>query len=189
VGDPVGTGIVASLARPGGNITALTVTGMSRVAFLQDKSERAWSEQSMQAVARELGIKILLAEPTSNDYEPAFALIARERVDALLVGAGGRNFGNRQLILDFAAKNRLPAMYQIKDYVAAGGLIASATDVADLWRRLAAYVDLVLKGAKPGDLPVERTTKFLLTINLKAAKALGITVPPSLLTRADEVIE
>ena len=100
-----------------------------------------------------------------------------------------KRVGNRQLILELAAKYRLPALYSVRDYVAAGGLIADASDVAVLCRRLAAYVDLILKGAKPADLPVERPTKYVLTINLKTAKELGLTVPASLLARADEVIE
>jgi putative tryptophan/tyrosine transport system substrate-binding protein len=204
--DPIQIGI-ENLARPGGNITGITggtgsenfakrvevlkelLPGMSRVAFLQNRLENSttWLEQGAEATERALGVKVLFAEQT--DYAEAFAFIARERADALSVGGGGRNFANRHLIIEFAAKNRLPAIYQTSDYVAAGGLIAYGPDLANLYRRVAGYVDRILKGAKPADLPVERPTKFRLTINLKTAKALGLTLPPSLLARADEVIE
>ena len=144
----------------------------------------------IRSVEQELGIKVLLPGPTASmDYVETFALIARERADALFVGPGGRNFANRQLILELAANNRLPAMYYLRDYVAAGGLIAYGLDSSDLLRRLAGFVDRILKGAKPVDLPFERPAKFILSINLKTAKTLGLIIPPSLLARADEVIE
>ena len=207
--DPIERGYIQSLAHPGGNITGVTIgtgpdnlvrkvqlfkellPGMTRVAYLQDKSElQSWIEEVIQTVDRVLSIKFLpIGATTPTDYANAFADFPRERIDGLIVGGGGRNFGNRQLILELAAKYRLPAMYSIRDYVAAGGLIADASDLVVLLGRLASYVDRILKGAKPADLPVEQPTKYVLTINLKTAKALGLTIPPSLLARADEVIE
>ena len=140
-------------------------------------------------IIRELGINLLFAEHTPTDYTNAFAHIERERIDALLVPSTGANFANRHSIVEFAEKSRLPAMYQRREFVDAGGLIAYGVGVADLFRGLAGYIDRIFKGAKPADLPVEQPTKFELVINLKTAKVLGITVPPALLTRADEVIE
>jgi putative tryptophan/tyrosine transport system substrate-binding protein len=208
IGSPVEDGLIESLAQPGGNITGLAANtgienfakrmellkellpGMSRVAILQSKAEMpAGWEQSHEVVARQLGVKVLLAEHTPTDYSAAFALIARERADGLLVGVSSANFANRHLIIEFAAKNRLPAMYGIREYITAGGLIGYGPDVADIFRRAAGYVDRILKGAKPADLPVEQPTKFLMVINLRTARALGLTIPPSVLARADEVIE
>jgi putative ABC transport system substrate-binding protein len=208
VDNPVEEGFVQSLARPGGNITGLTsVTNleifakrvqllkellprMSVVAYLHHRAElnKGW-EQTPEAVARELGVKVVLAEHTPTNYADAFAFIARERVDALLVASSGANFANRRLIVESAAKAGIPAIYGFREDVTAGGLISYGPDTADLFRRLAGYVDRILKGANPADLPFEQPTKFLLTINLKTAKALGLTIPPSLLGRADEVIE
>jgi putative ABC transport system substrate-binding protein len=163
---------------------------MSVVAYLHNRAELnlGW-EQTPEAAARELGIKVLLAEHTPTNYADAFALIARERGDALLVASSNANFGNRRLIAEFAAKAALPAVYGYREVVDAGGLISYGPDVADLLRRMAGYADRILKGANPADLTFEQPTKFLLTINLKTAKALGLAVPPSLLARADEVIE
>jgi putative tryptophan/tyrosine transport system substrate-binding protein len=163
---------------------------LSRVAVLQSKAEMTvgW-EQSTEAVARQLGVKFLLAEHKPTDYAAAFALIAQERADALSVAISGANFANRHLIIEFAAKNRLPAIYGAREFAAAGGLIAYGVDVADIFHHAEGYVDRILKGAKPADLPVEQPTKFQLIINLNAAKALGLTIPPTLLARADEVIE
>ena len=206
--NPVEEGLIQSLAWPGENITGLTsitdleihakqvqllkeiLPRMSRVAYLQSKAELLdeW-EKTAAAITRELGVKVLFAEHSPSDYTGAFALIAREGPDALLVGAGAANYGNRRLIVDFAAKSRLPAMYTTRDFVEVGGLIAYGADVADRFHRLAGYVDRILKGAKPADLPVERPTKLPLTINLRAAKALGLEVPATLLAIADEVIE
>ena len=207
--DPVASGLAQSLAHPGGNITGLTtgtgpenwakdiqllkdpVPGMSRVAYLQDKREYPpWLPQGIRGLEQELGIKVLLSGPTASmDYVETFALIARERADALFVDPVGRNFANRRLILELAANNRLPASYILKEYVAAGGLVAHGPDFSDVFRRLAGFVDRILKGAKPADLPFERPAKFVLAINLKTAKTLGLTIPPSLLIRADELIE
>ena len=205
---PVERGVVQSLARPGGNVTGLTIDvdleifakrlellkelipGMSRVAFLwPGRKLQAAEPQFVEAAARALGVKLLLAEFTGTEYADAFALIARERPDALLVSHGAANFANRRVIAEFAARSRLPAMYSFREAVEVGGLIAYGVDLADLNRRAAGYVDRILKGARPTDLPVERPTKFQLVVNLRIARALGLEVPPMLLARAEEVIE
>lgn len=208
IGNPVEEGLIESLARPGGNITGLAAVsgnenaakrlqllkellpGMTRVALLNSKAEMigGW-EQSQEAAARQLGIKVLIAEHAPTDYAAAFALIARERPDALSVAFTAANVINRKLIIEFAAKNRIPAIYGVREFAADGGLIAYGPDLADIFHRSAGYVDRILKGAKPADLAVEQPTKFQLVVNLKTAKVLGLTVPPSLLVRADEVIE
>jgi putative ABC transport system substrate-binding protein len=205
---PVERGVVQSLARPGGNVTGLTIDidleifakrlellkellpGMSRVAFLWPGRRLQPAEpQTVEAAARLLGVKLLVAEFTGTEFADAFALIARERPDALLVSHGAATNAKRRLIAEFAAENRLAAMYSFREAVEVGGLIAYGVELADLFRRAAGYVDRILKGAKPAELPVERPTKFQLVINLKTAKALGLEVPPTLLARADEVIE
>ena len=204
---PVEYGLVQSLSRPGGNVTGLTMNvgseipgkqlqllkqllpRISRVAFLHSKEQVAEGVQSGEAAGRELGIKLLPAEHTPTDYTDAFALIAREHPDALVVSESAANVANRRLIVEFAAQRRLPAMYATREFVNAGGLISYGVEIADLFRRAAGYVDKILKGAAPGDLPVEQPTKFQLVVNLKTAKALGLTVPPSVLALADEVIE
>ena len=203
--DPVGNGIVQSLARPGGNITGLTyVTGpeieAKRLEILKDALPRAvrvayladWdgpSGKSFRAAAQVLGMAAVRAEPTSNEYTDAFATISRARPDALFVPGTGPNFAHRQLIVDFATRSRLPSTYAAREFVEAGGLMSYGVNISDLYRRAAVYVDKLLKGAKPADLPVEQPTKFELVINLKTAKALGLTIPPSLLLRADQIIE
>ncbi len=206
--DPVGQGLVQSLARPGGNITGNTddtglenaekrlqllkelLPAMSRVACLRERGSLQHEEgQAIEAAAAVLGVEILFAESLPNDLTGAFAFIARERPDALLITQTGSYFANRVLVVEFAAKRGLPTMYPKREFVNAGGLIAYGVEVADLFRRAAGHVDKILKGAKPGDLPVEQPTKFELVINLRAAKALGITVPSTLLLRADEVLE
>ena len=205
---PVENGLVASLARPGGNITGLTLdTGpeiqgkrlellrqalpeVSRVAFIGTREQ--WEDangQSVRAAARALGLALFLAEHGPNDYSGAFGLISKERPQAIIVSQSPHHFTSRRLIAEFAAKNRLASMYYFREFVEAGGLMAYGADFQDLLRRTAIYVDRILKGAKPGDLPIEQPTKFELVINLKTAKALGVTIPPSLLLRADRVIE
>jgi len=208
VNDPVTYGLVASLARPGGNVTGLTGTvgpeiegkrvellkealpKIRRVAFLGTKPD--WEDsfgKSTQAAAQAVRVTLLHAEHTPDDYADAFARIIRERPDALLVPNTTSNFARRRLIVDFATKSRLPGMYPVRDFTEAGGLMSYGLDFRDQFRRVAVYVDKILKGAKPADLPVEQPTKFELVINLKTAKALGLTIPQSVLIRADEVIE
>jgi putative ABC transport system substrate-binding protein len=207
-GAPVEEGLVQSLARPGGNITGITLDAgpelgakrlellketlpnVSRVAVLAPKGERlAQWELSTQAAAKVLGVRLLVAEHTVSEYADAFALIARERPDAVLVPEGTANWQNRRLIVEFTAKSRLPAVYPWREFADAGGLMSYGVDMSDLFRRAASYVDRILRGANPAEMPVERPTKFELVINLKTAKALGLTIPQSLLLRADQVIE
>jgi putative tryptophan/tyrosine transport system substrate-binding protein len=211
-GDPVGSGLVTSLARPGGNVTGLSsvtsdlvgkcleqltqaVPGVSRVAVLWQPGgfgERA--EKDMQKAAevagRTLGLRLQFVEARRPaDIGKAFSDMTRGRAGALTVlGGGTMLFAERRRLVDLAAKNRLPAVYPWRDFVDAGGLMSYGANFPDLYRRAATYVDKILKGAKPGDLPVEQPTKFELVINVKAATALGLTVPQSLLGRADEVI-
>jgi ABC-type uncharacterized transport system substrate-binding protein len=211
-GDPVGSGLVSSLARPGGNITGLSsvtsdlvgkcleqltqaVPGVSRVAVLWQPGgfgERA--EKDMQKAAevagRTLGLRLQFVEARRPaDIGRAFSDMTRGRAGALTVlGGGTMLFAERRRLVDLAAKNRLPAVYPWRDFVDAGGLMSYGANFPDLYRRAATYVDKILKGAKPGDLPVQQPTKFELVINVKAATALGLTVPQSLLGRADEVI-
>jgi len=207
--DPVGSGLVDSLARPGGNVTGVSSAGgpeivgkrlellkeaaprISRVTYIA--SQENWESPTgrhTQAAARALGVTLLHTEVSRPEQFPdAFATITRQRPNALLVQPSAANSVRRQLIADFAATRRLPAMYGFRDFVDAGGLMAYGQSIAELNRRAATYVDKILKGAKPADLPVEQATKFEFVINLKTAKALGLTIPPSLLLRADQVIE
>ena len=210
-GDPVGEGFVQSLARPGGNITGLTIRagpeigakrlellrdalpGVSRIAYFASKEDKEWERpygKSVRAAAQVLGVTLLLAEYMPHQYTDAFTLISRARADALFVGAaGGPLFADRGLIVDFATRTRLPSTFQFREAVELGGLMSYGVNSADVFRRAAGYVDKILKGAKPADLPVEQPTNFELIVNLKTAKALGLTIPPSLLVRADQVIE
>jgi len=206
--NPVAEGLVQSLARPGGNITGLTldpghdivakriqllkeiVPTMSRLVLLQSKAEPLAEREEVAMIAgQQLGVKLLIAEATPTDYTFAFAFIEREKPDGLLVGQGAGNYSNRATIVEFAARNRLPAMYAFREDVAAGGLAAYGVDVIDLFRRAAGYVDKILKGADPAELPVEQPTKFQLIVNLATARSLGLTLSPMVLARADEVIE
>jgi putative ABC transport system substrate-binding protein len=210
VGDPVGTGLVSSLGRPGGNITGLSTTAgpeiygkqlallketlpsVSRVAFLSNpgNSFSGLAENEAKAAARILGITLHTVEARNPDQlERAFAEMANARAGALLVVQDPVFFGHRGRLADLAIRNRLPTMYGILEHVEAGGFMAYASNRLDLFRRAAGYVDRILKGAKPGDLPIEQPTKFDLIINLKTAKTLRLTIPPSVLTRADEVIQ
>jgi putative tryptophan/tyrosine transport system substrate-binding protein len=205
-------GLVPSLARPVGNITGITVdTGFeiygkrlqilkeavpsaSRVAFLDLRTSRESAEwqqlkEELRTASGRLQISLtdmLLHESTPSEYQRGFAEIVQDRPDAIFVSGISEFFAYRQLIVDLVEKSRLPAMYPWRDYVEAGGLMAYGTDLAELWRRLADDVHEVLNGAKPGDIPVYQPTKFEFLINLKAAKALGLTI---LLALADEVIE
>ena len=208
-GDPIGTGLIASLARPGGNVTGLTqiatdlaakrlqllqeiAPGISRVAVLWnprgDTSALAWTE--IQDPARQLGLKLHSLEVSSGDgFEGAFASALGAKDEALLALTAPIFLVNRRRIADFATKHRMPSMFHLPEFVHAGGLMAYGPDRADLFRRAATYVDKILKGANPSDLPVEQATKFQLVVNLRTAKALGLTIPDSILARVDEVIE
>ncbi len=211
-GDPVRSGLVTSLARPGGNVTGLTlfgtelvgkcleqltqaVPGVSRVAALwQPGAVPERPEQDMlkaaDVAARALGVRLQFVEARGPaDFDRAFSDMTKARAGALTVLSGVMFFNERRRLVDLAAKHRLPAVYQVREFVDAGGLMAYGANPADLYRRAATYVDKILKGAKPADLPVEQPTKFELVINLKTAKALGLTIPRSLLSLADQVIE
>jgi putative ABC transport system substrate-binding protein len=209
-GDPVGTGLVASLGRPGGNVTGLTnAAGLelagkrlellkdaapktSRVGILWDSSNPAELRfrDATLAPARVLGLTLLPQDVrTPNDLDGALAALGRARADALMVAESSGNIEHRKLIVSFAERHRLPTVFGEQASVEDGGLMSYGTDFADLLRRAATYIDKILKGAKPADLPVEQPTKFELVINLKTAKALGLTIPPSVVGRADQVIE
>ena len=209
-GDPVGLGLVASLARPGGNITGSTSTvareiagkqlallketapKVSRMAVLWNPTTpgNALALREAEIAARGLGLELQLLEARSlNDFDDAFAAMTTKRAGALLVLGDVMFVTHRIRLADLAAKNRLPAMYVQREYVEDGGLMSYGPMFSELFRRAATYVDKILKGAKPADLPIEQPTKFELVINLKTAKVLGLTIPESLLVRADEVIE
>jgi putative ABC transport system substrate-binding protein len=201
--------VVASLAHPGGNVTGLSsvtvdieakrfgllrelVPDSARIAALYNMSSPTnppeW--QQIETAARSLGVQAqLLDVRKAEDLEPAFAAASRQRADGLIVGQDGILQANRKLVIELAAKHRLPAIYRSMEFIEAGGLMAYGPSYPDLYRRAATYVDRILRGAKPGDLPVEQPTKFELIINLKTAKALGLAIPPPLLLRADEVIQ
>ena len=207
MGDP--RAIVASFARPGGNITGVTtfsteltakrlqllrelVPSLARVALLHNMGNPAappeWEET--KSAARALGLQPELLDVRSQgDLGRAFELAVRQHVGALLIGADGLTQMHQPTIVDLASRSRLPAAYPAREFVAAGGLIAYAVNYPDLYYRFASFVDKIFKGAKPGDLPVEQPTKFELVVNLKTAKALGLTIPPTVLLRADEVIQ
>ncbi len=209
VGDPIGTGIVPSLARPGGNITGLSsiapelegkrlellreiIPELSNVALLLNPVNpfHVASLKQAQAAAQTLRLKLMsVPVSTREELDNGFAAILRARPGALLVLADRVFLHNRAPLTDFATENRLPGVYAYRELVEAGGLMSFGPNYADMHRRAATFVDKILKGAKPADLPVEQPTTFELLINLKAAKALGVTVPPTLLGRADQVIE
>jgi putative tryptophan/tyrosine transport system substrate-binding protein len=206
--DAVGGGLVSNLAHPGGNVTGLsilmeemspkrlqllkeTAPRISRVAVLWNPAT-PWHKpmlKDIDAAAPGLGLHpVTIAVRSRDDFGNAFSEITKAHVDALFVNETMTPPARAQLI-DFAAKKRLPTMFMNRDYVTAGGLMSYAPDYPEMYRHAADYVDKILKGAKPGDLPVEQPTKFELVINLKTARALGLTIPPSLLQRADEVIQ
>jgi putative ABC transport system substrate-binding protein len=207
--DPVKTGLVAGLGRPGANVTGLSLMAPeligkqmqllkelvpkgSRVAVLWNPANASNEPQLRQAkaAAHALGVKLQPLETREpNALESAFTAMRRERADAVIVLVDGMLVDNRTGIARLAAKTRLPAVYGIREHVEDGGLLFFGASPSDLNRRAATYVDKILKGAKPGELPVEQPEKFELVINLKTAKALGLTIPPSLLLRADQVIE
>jgi len=209
--DPVGSGLIPNLARPGGNVTGLSlltpelgekqlqllreaVPKASRVAVLWNPANPATALRlrAMQGAARALGVTILSIEARSpSDYEGAFKAMARMRADALIDALGEvENLGTTAgRILQLATKHRLPTIYQSKEFVTAGGLMSYGASLPDQFSQAATFVDKILKGAKPADLPVEQPARIELAINFKTAKALGLTLPPSLLIRADQVIQ
>jgi putative ABC transport system substrate-binding protein len=213
-GTHTSAGVVPSLARPGGNMTGARVEGYeingkrlqllkeavptaSKIAFLDMRT--FWESPGGQEVREELRkasqtleislTDVLVEESTPAEYQRLFAKIAQDPPDAIIVSSISELFPYRQLIVELAEKSRLPGMYAWRDYVEAGGLMAYGTDLVELWRRLADDVHEILNGAKPGDIPIYQPTKFELLINLKTAKALGLTIPPLILGRADEIIE
>ena len=208
--DPVGAGFIASLARPGGNITGFAndpapeiigknvellkeaVPRVSRVAFLWNPVPPGAGtyKNAVESAARNLGLTFQSVEVRGRDeFEGAFAAMVRERANGVVVAADPVTFGPRSQVVLLAARGRLPAVYGVREFAEAGGLMSYGPNIADQFRRAAIYVDKILKGAKPGDLAVEQARKFELVINLKIAKALGLTIPPSLLLRADQIIE
>ena len=208
--DPVKAGIVMSLARPGGNITGLTgreadlhgrrlgllqeaFPQISRVAIIWTPRQQKQAMTEVKAAAQVLGIEIqsVVADPQlgSASLESAFSTINQERPDALLLGSSALTLRHRARVVDFTAKRRLPTIYGSNIFVDAGGLMSYGHNSTDSYRRAATYVDKILRGAKPADLPIERPTKFNLVINLKTAKKLGITIPPQFLAQADKVIK
>jgi putative ABC transport system substrate-binding protein len=209
VGDPVGTGIVPSLSHPGGNITGLTaistemdakrlellrevVPSVSYTALLWNAASplQVLAEKQVQAAAQVLRMRVLsLGVKTEEEIKSALAVMARERPDALLVLADRLLLHHRVLIMEFATRHRLPGVHAYRELVEAGGLMSFGPSYADMHKRAAYFVDRILKGAKPGDLPVERPRTFELVINLKAAKALGLTIPQSVLLRGTEIIQ
>ena len=206
-GDPVRSGFVKSLARPGGNITGLSImsgdTGakllellrsvvpkLSRVAMLTPSATYGAMLQSVQATAQKTGVKTLVAEAsTPQEIENAFSMMVREKADAVIVGSPTTFAQQHRQIAELALKYRMPSMFQDRVTAENGGLISYGQKITDLYERSATYVDKILKGAKPGDLPVEQPVSFELVVNLKTAKALGLTIPQTILVRADEVIE
>jgi putative ABC transport system substrate-binding protein len=208
-GDPVGSGLVASLARPGGNITGLSlfnpkiavkqlemlkevIPRLALVAVLQNPtdSSHALSLNELDVAARSLRVQLQVFQARQPDeFETAFAAMTRERASAVMVLGDSTFLLHRARIADLAKRQRLPSVFVQREHVEAGGLMAYGANVGDINRRAATYVAKILKGAKPADLPVEQPTKFELVINLKTAKALGITIPQALLLRADEVIQ
>ena len=209
IGEPVNTTVIATLAHPGGNVTGLsafwaeleakriellkeTIRRLARVAAFFNMSNPAgrvaW--KAVDGAARALGIQPQLFDVRKpEDFTIGFAAAVRQHADAVAVGIEAITQANRRLIADLALKHRLPTISPAREFVDAGGLLSYGANYPDLYRRAAGFVDKILKGAKPGDLPVEQPTTFELVINLKTAKALGLTIPPSLLARADEVLE
>jgi putative ABC transport system substrate-binding protein len=210
--EAVGLGIVASLAKPGGNITGISVDAgaeiwgkrlellreavpkLSRVGYLstqlswEGREATALREAALRAAIRLVSL-LLDGHTDEAEYRRVFGAIAPERVDALIVSNGAENIANRRLIVELAAETRVPAIYPYRMHVDLSGLIAYAVDLRELGRRAATAIDQILRGAKPGDIPIYQPTKFELIINLKTAKTLGLTIPAALLAQADEVIE
>jgi putative tryptophan/tyrosine transport system substrate-binding protein len=207
--DAVGSGFVASLARPGGNVTGLTIMApdlagkqfqllkevvpkVSRVALLTNPANPASAPflREAEAAARASGVRLQTLEARDpQEIDSAFAAMTRERAGALLILPDVIFLSQRRQMAELATKRCLPAVYGVREYAEAGGLMAYGANHIDLVRRAATFVDKILKGAKPGDLPVEQPTKFELIINLRTAKAIGLTIPPSVLQRADQIID
>jgi len=211
--DPVKAGFVVSLARPGGNITGITnlesemhpkrlellkeaFPRISRAAILWPIYQQQRGKKEIEAAGQALGIQIQSVVTQrrgwrrSDDFEPHLSAISRERPDRLLVASGALTIGHRSRIIEFTTKRRLPTIYaRSRFFMDAGGLMSYGADLPNLYRRIATYVDKILKGAKPGDLPVELPTKFELIINIKTAKQIGVTIPREVLFRADKVIK
>jgi putative ABC transport system substrate-binding protein len=207
--DPVMLGLAASLGRPGGNVTGVTslnsdlagkrlellkqlIPRASRIAILSDPDNRSstFSVRAVESAGKSLGIVVQSVDARDQkEFDAAFQAMKRGRADAVILGVNTPFMADRRRLAELAVSHRLPMMTPAKEYAEAGGLVSYGTDYPDLFRRAAAYVDKVLKGAKPADLPIEQPTKFELVINLKTAKALGLIVPQSVLGRADEVIQ
>ncbi|CAG0955598.1 hypothetical protein BURK1_00433 [Burkholderiales bacterium] len=205
--DPIGGGLAANLARPAGNVTGISlatgalrgkqlqllkevVPGLDTVAVLWNPTGPALELQELEVAARSLNLQLQVVEArNSSEFPAAFAAATKKRAGALLAQGGSVYFANKARLVELAAESRLPAIYGVKEYVEAGGLMAYGVDLGDSARRAAGYVDRILKGAKAGDLPIEEPTRFELVINLKTAKALGLAIAPSLLLRADKVIQ
>ena len=208
-GDPVQQGLVASLNRPGGNVTGVVflsgTLGTKRLELLRQIAPKATAigmlanpntteteteRTDVQAAAQAIGMQLIVADVSSDrDIEPALAALVQRGVGALLVGAGGFMTSHRERIVALATRQALPAMYGLREFVAAGGLMSYGTSITDAFRQVGVYTGRILKGEKPADLPVMQSTKFELVLNLKTAKTLGLAIPPSLLALADEVIE
>jgi putative ABC transport system substrate-binding protein len=208
-GDPVRAGLVASLARPGGNITGMSEPGpdigpklmqllkeavprLTRVAILWNPANPSFAptRHEIAATAQSMRVSLLSLEVDSPpDFEAAFFQATQARPDGLIVYTTPITYSHRAQIVEFAARNRLPTMYSAREFVDAGGLISYGPNLPDLFRRAATYVDRIFKGATPAELPIEQPTKFELVINMKTAKALGLTIPQSLVLRADQVID
>jgi putative ABC transport system substrate-binding protein len=205
--DPVAEGFVATFARPGGNITGLTnmstelagkrlellkeaVPKASRVVVLLDPTRpRATDVKEIQDAGHAFGVKVQSrVMQSADDFEATFRSATKGRADALIIISGGVFNGHRPLLVALAAKSRLPAMYTEHEYVRAGGLMVYSSILTEQYRRVAVFIDKILRGAKPADLPVEQPTKFELIINLKAAKQIGLTIPPNVLARADKIV-
>ena len=208
--DPVGAGLVASLARPGGNVTGISslspelntkrleilkdaVPKLARVGLLRTPGSVLADLQLKELRAAALALKLKLEEietqPDAKGLESAFQTAKQKQVGAIMTSAGRRFLAERKRIVELAGKYRLPAIYSQKEFVDEGGLMSYGMDFADLFRRAAVYVDKILKGAKPADLPVQQATKFEFVINLNAAKQIGLTIPPEVLARANRVIK
>jgi putative ABC transport system substrate-binding protein len=207
--DPIGSGHVTSLARPGGNITGFTimmsettakslelfkevVPGLAHVAVIWDPATPSHRPglQAVEATSRALGLRLqALAVPNATEFDSAFSAMVQEQADGVVVLSTPLFMGGAKRLAELAIKHKLPTMFGPREHVEAGGMLSYSPDRADLYRRAATYVDKILKGAKPAELPVQQPTKFEFVINLKTANTLGITIPPTLLARADEVIE